>query len=76
MIKSNCFTINKHIFVITGIVRGENLNKYGKSEWDYIIVNTVTNKRKKLTVKGFKNTFAKFKIQWQKQQIDKNNIKL
>jgi hypothetical protein len=74
MIKSNCFTINKHIYIITGCSKGESLNKYGKHEYYYTILNTMTNKRKKLTEKGFKNTFSKYKIEWQKPQVDKYNI--
>jgi len=76
MIQSNCFTIGKHIYIITGCYKGESLNKYGKHEYYYTIVNIVTKNRKKLNEKGFKNTFGKYKIEWQKPQIDKYNIRL
>ena len=77
MIKSNCFIIANNIYIITGCERGESLNKYGnRFKWYYIIKNMTTGNRKKVTEEYIKKMSEKYKIEWQKSEVDMRNIKI
>ena len=77
MIQSNCFVINDNIYIITGLERGESLNKWGsKYKWYYIIKNMTTGNRKKVTEEYIKKMSEKYKIEWKKTQINMYDIKI